>query len=216
MKVSKSYYDILKSISVIFFIAIPPWLVLRKYLKNYINRAALIIIFIAYITATLFTQNLFPFIVVMLSFYFAVKMKDNEETLYYLRPLQEKTLEIILYSLVFKFLITIINYFYVLILLKFGINVKSQEIFDIFLNADWIKVIILIIMTIIFAPILEEFIFRHILYRGFSKKIGKIFSAILTSFLFAVIHYNLAGFIAFLGLVFIIVIFMKDMDIELL
>lgn len=194
------YFEILKDISVVFFLAIPPWFALRKYLKNYLNRTLLIILFIIYIIATLFTQNVLPFILVVLCFYFAINMKDNYEVLYYLRPIKEKRIEIILYCLFFRFVISMINNFYAIFLDKIGIKVKAQDIYEIFLNAGWIKIIFLIVMSVVFAPIVEEFTFRHILYRGFSKKIGKQLSAALTSFLFALIHYNLAGFVSFFGI----------------
>ncbi|QCX33071.1 CPBP family intramembrane metalloprotease [Caloramator sp. E03] len=200
MEGNMNYFEIFKDVSVVFFIAIPPWLALRKYLKNYLNRAFLTIFFITYIIATLLTQNVFPFILVVLCFYFAIKMKDNFEVLYYLRPIKEKKTEIILYCLFFRFIIYIINVFYASLLEYVGIKVKAQDIYEIFLNAGWIKVIFLFAMTVVFAPIVEEFTFRHILYRGLSKKIGKQLSAALTSFLFALIHYNLAGFVSFFGI----------------
>lgn len=192
-----NYVEILKAVSIVILLALPPWLALRNYLKNYINRAFLIIIFIAYIISTIFTQNVIPFIAVILTFYFAVKMKDNDEMLYYLRPLESKKEEVILYSFAFKFFTMIINIFFVMLLYKFGIKAKEQDIFNIFLKSGWGKIILLVIMTVVTAPIVEEFVFRHILYRGLKKKIGIFLSAIISSLLFTLLHFNIAGSISF-------------------
>ncbi|SKA90140.1 CAAX protease self-immunity [Caloramator quimbayensis] len=192
-----NYIEILKAVSIVIFLALPPWFAMRKYLKNYISRALLIITFIAYIAATIFTQNVIPFIAVILTFYFAVKMKDNDEMLYYLRPLESKKEEIILYSFAFKFFTMIINIFFVMLLYKFGIKAKEQDIYNIFLKSGWGQTILLVIMTVVTAPIVEEFVFRHILYRGFKKKIGNVFSAILSSLLFTLLHFNIAGSISY-------------------
>lgn len=196
---SFTYLDILKTVSIVLLLALPPWFALRKYIRDRLNRWVLILIFIAYIGATIFTQNVIPFIVVIITLYMAKNIRSDEETLYYLRPLDNKRLEVVLYALVFKFIITILNIFYVFILMGFGIKVESQDIFKMFLQAGWVKIILLSVMTVIMAPVLEEFIFRHILYRGFAKKIGSILSAVLTSFLFALLHYNIAGAISFFG-----------------
>jgi membrane protease YdiL (CAAX protease family) len=79
----------------------------------------------------------------------------------------------------------------------FHIELESQEIMDMFLKGSWLAIIALTVLTVVIAPVLEEFIFRHILYGGISKKIGKIAAAIISSLLFTLLHYNLAGVVAF-------------------
>ena len=193
------WIDVVKSILVLLLIAVPPWITLRKYLKRKVNELILIILLIAYITATIFTQNLMPFIAVILTIYFIIKYEGNEE-IYYFRPLQKNRTEVILYSFVFKFIITLVNLFFVAILIKLGIKVESQEVLSMFINAGWFKVIILSIITAIFAPVVEEFVFRNYLYRIIKKRTGQILSAIITSALFAILHFNLAGIVSFFGL----------------
>lgn len=192
-----NYIEILKFLSVLIFLVIPPWFALRKHIRPRLNRFALILLFLVYIAATLFTENLMPFLAVMLTLYFIRRTRYEGDETYYLRPLRNKKLEVILYSIGFKFFATIVNGIFVLLLQGLKVELQSQEIMKMFLNASWFKIIILSTMTVIIAPILEEFIFRHILYRGFSKKIGKIASAVLTSSIFALIHYNIAGSISF-------------------
>lgn len=192
-----NYIDILKFLSVLIFLVIPPWFALRKYIRPRLNRFALVIIFILYVAATLFTENLMPFIAVLLTLYFIKRTRYEGAESYYLRPLRNKKLEVILYAIGFKFFATLVNGIYILLLQGLKVELESQEITKLFADAAWFKIIILSAMTVIIAPILEEFIFRHILYRGFAKKIGKVFAVILTSTIFALIHYNIAGSISF-------------------
>jgi membrane protease YdiL (CAAX protease family) len=68
---------------------------------------------------------------------------------------------------------------------------------DLFMKGNWVTIIILSAMTVITAPVLEEFIFRHIIYRGFSGKTGKIAAALISTILFTLLHYNLTGAVSF-------------------
>jgi uncharacterized protein len=191
--------ELLKTLSIIALLALPPWIVLNRYIKHFINKTVRIIIFVLYIAATIFTQTLMPFIVVVFSLYFMRRARNEEEINYYLRPMGERKLVLVISALVFKVIMWIINLWFAYFLISKGIKLEGQEISNMLINAGWLKVILLSIMTVVFAPILEEFIFRHILYRNAAKKIGKVLSCILTSFLFMLLHYNLAGAISFFG-----------------
>lgn len=193
------WVDVVKSIAVLSLIAVPPWITLRKYLKRKINELILLLLFIAYIVSTIFTQNFMPFIAVMLTIYFTLKYEDDEE-IYHFRPLEKNRTEVILYAFVFKFIITLVNLFFVAILMKLGIKIENQEILKMFINEGWFKVLILSIIAVIFAPVVEEFVFRNYLYRIIKKRTGQILSAIITSTLFAILHFNLAGIVTFFGL----------------
>ncbi|MDF2673670.1 MAG: family intrarane metalloprotease [Clostridiales bacterium] len=193
-----TYMDILKSLSVLALLALPPWFVFRKYVKDRINRYLLILMFIIYIGITLFTEQLMPFILVIFIFIFMGRFREDNELTYYFRPLKKKKLEILLYSIVFMFLSKLVSAVFVLIINQvFHIELESQEIMDMFLKGSWLAIIALTVLTVVIAPVLEEFIFRHILYGGISKKIGKIAAAIISSLLFTLLHYNLAGVVAF-------------------
>ena len=200
-----SYMDAFKTVSVLLLLALPPWVVLRGYLKSSINKSKaltqllLVLIFAVYIGGTLFTENLLPFIAVLFIFYFIFKYRDESEQIYYLRPLGNKKAEVFIYSVIFKFAITFLNLIFVLFLMGAGFKLEGQDVSKMFFNAGWLKIIILSIMTVVIAPVLEEFIFRHTLYRNLSKKFGRIAAALLTSILFAALHFNLAGTISFFG-----------------
>jgi uncharacterized protein len=189
--------DILKMLSILLLLALPPWFMLIKYIKHRVSKSIRLVMFVVYITATVFTQNILPFIVVILSLYFIRITKDNDEMIYYLRPLNDKRFSIILNGFVFKFVVTLVNLWFAFLLTSFGVKLQEQEIGKILINSGWFKLILLSFMTVIIAPILEEFVFRHILYRGFAKKIGKVLSSVLTSILFTLLHFNLAGSISF-------------------
>lgn len=195
---SLTYIDILKAVSILALLALPPWFVFRKYVKDKINRYLLIFIFFAYIGITLFTEQFMPFIIVICIFIFMRRYRSDDDELYYFRPLKEKKVVVVAYSIVFMILSKIASAVFVMIIDSlFHIELESQEIMDMFLRGSWIQIIILSVLTIIIAPILEEFIFRHIIYGGISKRIGKIAAAVLSSILFTLLHYNLAGVVAF-------------------
>lgn len=196
-----SYLEIIQTVLVLICIAIPPWLTLRKYFINRINKLVMFIIFLIYMTSIIFTQsqNVLPFIAVLISIYLLYRTKNNEEEIYYLRPLNEKKFEVLLQSIVFKVIISIINMWFALFMMGFGIKLQQQDITKIFMDSSWMKIIMLSLLTVVTAPILEEFIFRHTLYRQLSKKTGKIGACLITSALFALLHFNFLGTISFFG-----------------
>lgn len=194
-----SFLKIFQSILILVFISIPPWLTLNKYLKVRVNRFLLYALFFIYIAATIFTQNALPFFAVLISIYFLHRTGNSEEELFYFRPLKQKKLEVFLKSVGFKFIISIINIWFAFFLMGYGIKLQTQEISKIFIGSSWPVVILLVILTVVTAPIVEEFIFRHTLYRQLSKRIGRISACLITSALFALLHFNFLGTVSFFG-----------------
>lgn len=196
-----SYLEIVQTLLVLLCIAIPPWLTLRKYFVNRINKPVMIIMFLIYMVSIIFTQsqNILPFIVVLISIYLLYRTRNNEEEIYYLRPLKEKKIEVLFQSIAFKVIISIVNMWFAVFMMGFGIKLQQQEISKIFMDSSWTKIILLSLLTVVTAPILEEFIFRHTLYRQLSKKTGKIAACLITSGLFALLHFNFLGTISFFG-----------------
>ena len=193
-----SFVDILQTMLVLICIAFPPWLSLIKYFKNKINKIVMFCMFVIYIIITLFTQNIFPFIMVLIIIFIIYRYKSNEEEIYYLRPLKDKKWQVLGLTIGFKIFITIINAWFATFATGFGIKLEQQEFLKIFMNSSWPKIIILSIMAVVIAPVLEEFVFRHILYRQLSKRMGKVFACLITSGLFALLHFNALGTISFL------------------
>lgn len=195
---SKEVLELLQKILILVCVAIPPWLSFVKHFRSIMNKAVVLVSFIVYGFLTYKAGEIPPFVLVIAIIFF-IYHKDKKEELYYLRPLEKKKGEVFLLSVGFKLIITIVNMWFAFVLMGFGIKLVPQEISKVFMNASWIEIIYLSALTVIAAPILEEFIFRHTLYRQLSKRIGRITACILTSLLFALLHFNFLGTISFVG-----------------
>lgn len=195
-----SYVDMIKLIAFIIFLIMPPWFAMLGQLKKRIPAFLTVLMTLGYtfictfgLLLSQFTQTIIPFILVLITIHLAKKNNDNNEINYYLRSLSGRKKKVIWHSILFKIATLIITMYFVYELQKLGFAVKEQEISNQFMNEDIISVILLSILAVVIAPVLEEFVFRHILYRGFAMKIGRVLSAILTSIMFTVLHFNLAS-----------------------
>ena len=74
-------------------------------------------------------------------------------------------------------------------------------------NDDISLKIAIALSAIIFAPLIEEVIFRGYLYPVIKRFSHPIFSCVITSLLFAVIHSNLEGLIPLFLLAIVLTIF---------
>jgi membrane protease YdiL (CAAX protease family) len=196
-----SYIEIIMAIFTLIILVIPPWVVFRRYIRDKFKRVFLIIFFLIYIGVTILTirsaQNFIPFVLVVLILIFNRKYRYDEEDAYYFRPLQKNKIEVFLYAIIFSFLIRLVNMVVVLFMQQiFHVETKPQDVIEMFMKSSWMNIIVLVLMTVVFAPVLEEFIFRHFIYRGFTKKVGKVWAAIFSSILFSFLHYNLAASIS--------------------
>jgi uncharacterized protein len=195
---SNEVIEILQKVLIIVCVAIPPWLSFVKYFKSKINGIIIIFLFLIYFYLTYLTGELPPFIAAVITI-IIIHHKKNDEELYLFRPLGNRKWEVLLQSVGFKLIMTIINLWFAFVLMGFGIKPVGQEIGQVFLKSSWPVIILLSALTIIVAPILEEYIFRHTLYRQLSKRIGRVGACIITSCLFALLHFNFLGTISFLG-----------------
>jgi len=59
----------------------------------------------------------------------------------------------------------------------------------------WINILSLKLMAAIFVPIVEEVLFRGVLFKYIRQSKPFLFSAVLSSLIFALIHFNLASFV---------------------
>ncbi|KMT22754.1 CPBP family intramembrane glutamic endopeptidase [Clostridium cylindrosporum] len=208
----------LKNILLILLISIPPWTALvsnMKKKKSKKQKRFLVIAFAIYMVITIFTDNIFPTLISIIYLLYVYKNRNKSEEAYYLRPLAKKDftfkhsnraititvakerLFIIIKSLIFKVLVTAISFWFLVLLPILGFKVEEQEVVGKFLNASFGESIYLMVLMVITAPILEEFIFRHLFYRILKKRMWKVMSAILTSLLFTLLHYNIAGVVMF-------------------
>ncbi len=76
-----------------------------------------------------------------------------------------------------------------------GEDAEIQPIVQLFSDAasqgDWSRLVAPIFLAVVAAPLTEEFIFRGYLYGVVRRYLGPITAILLTSALFAVIHFNL-------------------------
>ena len=74
-----------------------------------------------------------------------------------------------------------------------GIDPQGKEIFNIFNSID--SPVWLFLAAVIVAPVVEEVFFRGFLFQGFRKRYGWMPALLLSSFIFAAAHLDLASLI---------------------
>lgn len=214
--------DIVKDFLVFLFVYLPPFIIFVKFSRERKrSNLLLVIIGIMYILVSFSTQNLLPFIFVLLN----IKYLKAAEGVYYSPVSNEymspyelnvnskptissrilgdynrfkfniKSFNLLLavkYTL-WSYLITIlISIISAGIFSRINVEEKQQEIVTLMSNMPLEKFLIMIPIVIIFAPILEEFVFRWLLFeKVFRPRIGIYLAAILSSIIFAFIHFNL-------------------------
>ena len=76
-----------------------------------------------------------------------------------------------------------------------GDDAEIQQIVQLFSDAvgqgDWGRLVAPILLAVVVAPLTEEFVFRGYLYGVVRRYLGPITAIVLTSAIFAVIHFNL-------------------------
>jgi membrane protease YdiL (CAAX protease family) len=195
-----TFVDILKLLAFILFLIMPPWFVFVAQFRRRTNRALIVFMTFVYLIVTTFallfspyTQTVIPFIIVLITISIIRRRQEREELTYYLRSIRGRTVKIVWYSLIFKVGTLFITMYFISELQKLGIKIEEQEISNELMRADWTTTVLLSILAAVIAPVLEEFVFRHIFYRGFSKKIGPVLAAIVSSLMFTALHFNIAS-----------------------
>jgi membrane protease YdiL (CAAX protease family) len=187
-------YETAKDVMVFLLLILPPLLVyIRFWRERDRSRVLIFAISIVYIIAAIFTQNLMPFVLVLFNI---ALMKGKEEFEEYGFSLNGFSLvKGIKYS-VFSYFITIVVAIVSLsVMSSFGIQQEEQEVVkwmtDLPIELFWIAVPV----AVVFAPVVEEFVFRWFFFeRIFKKRIGLAAGAVLSSLIFAFIHFNVQAF----------------------
>jgi membrane protease YdiL (CAAX protease family) len=187
-------YELAKQILVYLILTVPPLLVYIRFWRERDRGKVLIIaISIIYIAAAVYTENLMPFILVLFNLAY---MKGKDEYREYGFSLRGFSILEGIGCAVFSYLITIMVALGAMYVMNyFGIRQEEQEVVkwltDLPLKWFWIAVPVIVL----FAPVVEEFIFRWFFYeRLLKKKIGVIPGALLSSMIFALVHFNAAAF----------------------
>lgn len=206
-------YQIIETVLVLLIVYILPLAIFIKLsrTKN-ISRLMCIAISILYIVLSIFTDNLLPFIFtifnIMLIKYGEIKDEDmgsnsqNRENIfkgdYNKYKFSIKTFSFykgIKYSLFSYIIFIIVMSLFQYIFYKLHIETKQQEVVEETMKGTWNMFLIAVPTIAIFAPVVEEFIFRWYLFEViFKKRIGVLTSAIITSIIFSLVHFNINAF----------------------
>lgn len=184
--------NIIKNILVFMIVYIPPFLVFAKFWREgKRNNVVLILIGISYMALSLFTENLIPFIFVIINLWY-IKRTDE----FYEFDLKNfKFFKALKMVFIFYLATIFISAIETIVLSNFKVELKQQDIVTNMASMPLGKFLIMIPIVIIFAPILEEFVFRWLIFEKiFKKRMGIYLGAFLSSFLFAIIHFSLNAF----------------------
>ncbi|WP_368489884.1 lysostaphin resistance A-like protein [Clostridium sp. BJN0013] len=184
--------EIIKNILVFMIVYIPPFLIFAKFWRER-RRSNVLLVFIGilYIISSIFMENFIPFIFVFLNIkYMRHSGEFNEFDIKNFKFVKALNLTIIFYIVSIA-----ISTVQTIILSNFKVELKHQEIVTNMVNMPLEKFLIMVPIVIIFAPVLEEFVFRWLLFKKiFSRRMGVYLAALLSSAIFAVIHFSLNAF----------------------
>lgn len=202
--------DAIRYIVFIFvFLIVNTPIYLQLYRVFLINKKPITIISLTalYWFGAIFTENFIPFIVVILLLYrYHLHKVDDGES--YMRDIdvwrfdRHSVLNVTIATLVAKVLVTIINAIYINMLsLIVKTEIQPQEVVTDFYESGFWPRFVLFFVIVIFAPFVEEYVFRYFLYdKLFLPRMPRGFAAFLSAIIFTTAHYNLSGIPSFFGL----------------
>lgn len=192
-----AFYEAFILIFVFLVLNVPIYLSLERYIfKNY-NIYLKLFIGLLYWFAAFFTQQLMPFIGVIV---LLVKVHSKEEdsglrdfNVWVPNPVGLAVTAGL--AVVFKLLINRLNDLYVYILSGLlNMETKPQEIVGEFAEGGAYYKAALFILVVVLAPFVEEYIFRYYIYdRLLLPRMPAFAAALISAALFTVLHYNISG-----------------------
>lgn len=203
--------EILINILIILLLYLVPLIVFTKTITwgRYSKLISIVIVF-AYIGLLFIVPsmqgNILPFILIIFMMF---RMKDeslNGDYYNYRFSIKEFRLANgFRYALVGYGMVIVVSIITQLLLFAFGIQGKSQEVVEVLSGYNIIEFLIAAPSAVIFAPIVEEYVFRYVLFQKIFRKSltgkgGFLISSFLVSIIFAVAHNNITAF----GMLFII------------
>ena len=131
------------------------------------NKFILLLISIIYVVGSLFTQNLLPFIFIIINIIY-MKREDNFSYIEYKFNFRDFNFFKALIISLFSYAVTIIVAIIALNLFSsYEVPIKDQEIVEIMSKLSLKKFIFMMPITMIFAPIIEEYIFRWLIFEKY-------------------------------------------------
>lgn len=197
---------ILGNLFIIFMLYILPLVFYLRTVKIKRNSKLIkIIVIIAYISLYFLLpelyNNILPFVLIIfiLANWVSSKCKNDDYIKYRFSLGDFKIGKALIYVLLVYGFIIMCGLFWFLLLLLFKIPIEQQQVITMLSNYDLVSFIITIPFTVIFAPVVEEFVFRYLFYGKFLRsrfkgEFGFIISASIVSILFASIHFSISAF----------------------
>ncbi|MCT8978191.1 CPBP family intramembrane metalloprotease [Clostridium sp. CX1] len=215
--------SLVKDALVFLFVYIPPLILfIRFWRERHRSKVLAVLLSLLYIIFSFFTQNLLPFILVIFNIMYlkssnrewdvfrndymsinniqysrrSISSRVREDYERFKFSLKEFRLFSAIRLTAISYLITIfISIFESIMLSNYKVEAEQQEIVTWMANMPLGKFLIIVPIVIIFAPVLEEFVFRWLFFEKiFRPRIGVYFAAILSSLIFGFIHFNLKAF----------------------
>ncbi len=193
--------SIVINLMIFFMIYIVPIVVfIKSGMDNRINKVIIFLICSIYLVASILTSdvtyNLFPFSIVIIDLILMGKNNYKKDFQKYKFNFNEFNIFKAFKYAIFNYLLAmIVSIVFMIILSSFKIETKDQNIVKEMSDFSLLKFIIMMPITMVFAPVVEEFVFRWVLYEKVLKKYtGVYLGAIISSVIFALFHANLKSF----------------------
>jgi membrane protease YdiL (CAAX protease family) len=178
-------------------------------LKRSFNKVLIFGITIFYLALAVFTQNLLPCVLILINIRY-IRLTDNgmftnglknysntsEDYLRYNFDIKSfKLFKGIKYAASTYGIIIAANIIINLILLAYKLDLKEQEIVRELSNGSLNQLLYMLPSMLVFAPIVEEFTFRWLLFEKlFKPRVGIFLAALLSSIMFSLVHFNIRSF----------------------
>lgn len=184
---------------------LPIFISLYKYVFRGLNIFVRLAVGIVYWTSAIFTHEFVPFLGVAV---LILSVHNKEEADYEIRETDIWHLELhqVVFAaagaLLFKVAISLVNKLYVDLLSRYSqLDIEPQEIVKEFASEELLYKLMLFLMVVIFAPFVEEYIFRYFIYdKLLIPRMPVLAAAVISSALFTLLHLNISGIPTFFGL----------------
>jgi uncharacterized protein len=210
--------NILKDILIFCIVFMPPLVIFARFWNERGKSTwKLVVISVLYIITTLFTQNMVPFIMVMIDIsmikqslrFYDMRYETNlinenksisaackDDFLRFNFSVKSFRISSAVLNSVYSYLIVIIIAVLSNIIFSFyKLNTKEQDIVSWMAALPMWKFLIMVPVSVVFAPVLEEFVFRWLLFEKIlAPKVNLLIASLASSLIFAIVHFNLRSF----------------------
>lgn len=211
--------NILKDILVFSIVFLPPLIIFARFWSERKKSIwKLIIISLFYVIAALFTQNFVPFVMVIidismikqsLRFYDmryetgesneskSISARCKDDFLRFNFSIKNFRISSAILNSVYSYIIVmIVALLSNIIFYIYKLNPQQQDIVTWMSGLGLWEFLMMIPVAVIFAPVLEEFVFRWLIFEKLiTPKIGVLFASVISSLIFATVHFNLHSFL---------------------